>query len=241
MINPINYIKECINNVNTVEKDIVSIKEEIKNLNNRLDEIKLEQDSASFKWYDVKGKSTFTENLKSEKKLIKTEINKLKREIKDLEKQKIETKNKRDKVFLFFGVAIFVILMIISIIIGSINEKINPKPEITNTDIETISTVKIEESTSATTEFTTVAQEITTEISTKSTTESTTKITTEKIVEETIKETKEFTTSRSQKIVYGSKTGNHYHKASCRYANGAEMTVSDAERRGWDPCGVCNP
>ena len=72
---------------------------------------------------------------------------------------------------------------------------------------------------------------------TKETTEKTTKETTEK----TTKETTESTTSRSQKIVYGSRTGNHYHLGGCRYANGAKMTVAEAERKSWEPCAVCNP
>jgi len=87
---------------------------------------------------------------------------------------------------------------------------------------------------------TTSTTETTTEIATKEITETTEKATKE-TTEKTTKETTESTTSRSQKIVYGSRTGNHYHLGGCRYANGAKMTVAEAERKGWEPCAVCNP
>jgi len=43
--------------------------------------------------------------------------------------------------------------------------------------------------------------------------------------------------------VYIGKTGNKYHRQSCRTLSGSgiEITLSDAKRRGLTPCGVCNP
>ena len=113
------------------------------------------------------------------------------------------------------GIVAFVIVCVIAITVGSINEKIHPEPQTTTGFIETATIANTD----------------------KLITETTTKETTEK----TTKETTESTTSRSQKIVYGSRTGNHYHLEGCRYANGAKMTVAEAERKGWEPCAVCNP
>ena len=141
------------------------------------------------------------------------------------------------------GIVAFVIVCVIAITVGSINEKIHPEPQTTTKFIETTiaNTDKpiTEPTTANTTEptTTTTTTTTTTETTTKETTEKTTKETTEK----TTKETTESTTSRSQKIVYGSRTGNHYHLGGCRYANGAKMTVAEAERKGWEPCAVCNP
>ncbi len=108
----------------------------------------------------------------------------------------------------------------------TINEKIHPEPQTTTEFIETTTIANTDELITETTTTTT-----------KETTEKTTKEATEK----TTKETTESTTSRSQKVVYGSRTGNHYHLGGCRYANGAKMTVAEAERKGWEPCAVCNP
>lgn len=128
--------------------------------------------------------------------------------------------------------------------VGSINEKIHTEPQTTTEFIETTTIANtdkpITETTTANTTETTATTTVTTTTTTtettiKETTEKTTKETTEK----TTKETTESTTSRSQKIVYGSRTGNHYHLVGCRYANGAKMTVAEAERKGWEPCAVC--
>lgn len=102
-------------------------------------------------------------------------------------------------------------------------KKIHPEPQTTTGFIETATIANTDK--------------LITETTKKETTEKTTKETTEK----TTKETTESTTSRSQKIVYGSRTGNHYHLEGCRYANGAKMTVAEAERKGWERCAVCNP
>ena len=113
------------------------------------------------------------------------------------------------------------------------------------------------EATAAATSETTA--EVTTEATTRKETATTTKNTTTKKAttkkttakkdttakrETTAKPTAETTkaaSSRLQEIVYGSRTGNHYHTKSCRYANGAEMTIAEAEERGWKPCSFCKP
>ena len=232
MKNPIDYFKESFKSIDNIKKEILSKKQEIGTCKKQLDEIKFEKDSTSFKWYDVKNKSNFNEEIKAEKKLLKAKISKLEKEIKGLEKQKEAETDKRNKLFLLSGIVAFVIVCVIAITVGSINEKIHPEPQTTTKFIETTTIANTdkpitEPTTANTTETTT----------TTTTTEKTTKETTEK----TTKETTESTTSRSQKIVYGSRTGNHYHLGSCRYANGAKMTVAEAERKGWEPCAVCNP
>lgn len=239
MKNPIDYFKERVKSVDNIKSEILSKQQEIDTCKKQLDEIKFEKDSTSFKWYDVKNKTNFNDEIKAEKKLLKAKISKLEKEIKGLEKQKEAETDKRNKLFLLVGIAAFVIVCVIAITVGSINEKIHPQPQATTKLIET---TIITETTKSTTEPTneiptTSTTETTTEIATKETTEKATKETTEK----TTKETTESTTSRSQKIVYGSRTGNHYHLEGCRYANGAKMTVAEAERKGWEPCAVCNP
>lgn len=174
--------------------------------------------------------------------MLKAKISKLEKEIKGLEKQKEAETDKRNKLFLLVGIVEFVIVCVIAITVGSINEKIHPQPQTTT---EFVETTIITETTKSTTEPTnemptTSTTETTTEIATKEITETTEKATKE-TTEKTTKETTESTTSRSQKIVYGSRTGNHYHLGGCRYANGAKMTVAEAERKGWEPCAVCNP
>lgn len=235
MKNPIDYFKDSFKSVNNIKNEILSKKQEIDTCKKQLDEIKFEKDSTSFKWYDVKNKTNFNDEIKAEKKLLKAKISKLEKEIKGLEKQKEAETDKRNKLFLLVGIVAFVIVCVIAITVGSINEKIHPEPQTTT---EFIETTIITETTEPTNEIpTTSTTETTTEIATKETTEKATKETTEK----TTKETTESTTSRSQKIVYGSRTGNHYHLEGCRYANGAKMTVAEAERKGWEPCAVCNP
>lgn len=235
MKNPIDYFKDSFKSVSNIRNEILSKKQEIDTCKKQLDEIKFEKDSTSFKWYDVKNKTNFNDEIKAEKKLLKAKISKLEKEIKGLEKQKEAETDKRNKLFLLVGIVAFVIVCVIAITVGSINEKIHPEPQTTT---EFIETTIITETTEPTNEIpTTSTTETTTEIATKETTEKATKETTEK----TTKETTESTTSRSQKIVYGSRTGNHYHLEGCRYANGAKMTVAEAERKGWEPCAVCNP
>ena len=223
MKNPIDYFKDSFKSVSNIKNEILSKKQEIDTCKKQLDEIKFEKDSTSFKWYDVKNKTNFNEEIKAEKKLLEAKISKLEKEIKGLEKQKEAETDKRNKLFLLSGIVAFVIVCVIAITVGSINEKIHPEPQTTTEFIETATIANTDK--------------LITETTTKETTEKTTKETTEK----TTKETTESTTSRSQKIVYGSRTGNHYHLEGCRYANGAKMTVAEAERKGWEPCAVCNP
>lgn len=246
MKNPIDYFKDSFKIIDNIKNEILSKKQEIDTCKKQLDEIKFEKGSTSFKWYDVKNKTNFNEEIKAEKKLLKAKISKLEKEIKNLEKQKEAETDKRNKLFSLSGIVAFVIVCVIAITVGSINEKIHPEPQTTTEFIETTTIANtdkpITETTTAnTTETiaTTIATTTTTttETTMKETTEKTTKETTEK----TTKETTESTTSRSQKIVYGSRTGNHYHLGGCRYANGAKMTVAEAERKGWEPCAVCNP
>lgn len=234
MKNPIDYFKDSFKSVSNIKNEILSKKQEIDTCKKQLDEIKFEKDSTSFKWYDVKNKTNFNEEIKAEKKLLKAKISKLEKEIKGLEKQKEAETDKRNKLFLLVGIVAFVIVCVIAITVGSINEKIHPEPQTTTEFIETTIVNTDKPITEPTTANTT---ETTTEIATKETSETTTKETTEK----TTKETTESTTSRSQKIVYGSRTGNHYHLEGCRYANGAKMTVAEAERKGWEPCAFCKP
>lgn len=223
MKNPIDYFKDSFKSVSNIKNEILSKKQEIDTCKKQLDEIKFEKDSTSFKWYDVKNKTNFNAEIKAEKKLLEAKISKLEKEIKGLEKQKEAETDKRNKLFLLSGIVAFVIVCVIAIAVGSINEKIHPEPQTTTGFIETATIANTDK--------------LITETTKKETTEKTTKETTEK----TTKETTESTTSRSQKIVYGSRTGNHYHLEGCRYANGAKMTVAEAERKGWEPCAVCNP
>lgn len=223
MKNPIDYFKDSFKSVSNIKNEILSKKQEIDTCKKQLDEIKFEKGSTSFKWYDVKNKTNFNEEIKAEKKLLEAKISKLEKEIKGLEKQKEAETDKRNKLFLLSGIVAFVIVCVIAITVGSINEKIHPEPQTTTGFIETATIANTDK--------------LITETTKKETTEKTTKETTEK----TTKETTESTTSRSQKIVYGSRTGNHYHLEGCRYANGAKMTVAEAERKGWEPCAVCNP
>lgn len=243
MKNPIDYFKDSFKSVDNIKNEILSKKQEIDTCKMQLDEIKFEKDSTSFKWYDVKNKTNFNEEIKAEKKLLKAKISKLEKEIKGLEKQKEVETDKRNKLLLLSGIVAFVIVCVIALTVGSIYEKIHPEPQTTTEFIETTIVTETTESTTAPTNETTTTS--TTETTIKETTETTTKETTEKTTKETTekttKETTESTTSRSQKIVYGSRTGNHYHLGSCRYANGAKMTVAEAERKGWEPCAVCNP
>ena len=238
MKNPIDYFKDSLKSVDNIKNEILSKKQEIDTCKKQLDEIKFEKDSTNFKWDDVKNKANFNEETKAEKKMLKAKISKLEKEIKNLEKQKETETDKRNKLLLLSGIVAFVIVCVIAITVGSINKKIHLEPQTTTKFIETTIVTETTESTTAPTNETTTTS--TTETTIKETTETTEKPTKE-TTEKTTKETTESTTSRSQKIVYGSRTGNHYHLGGCRYANGAKMTVAEAERKGWEPCAVCNP
>jgi hypothetical protein len=234
MKNPINYFKECIKSIDDIKKEILSKQQEIDTCKKQLDEIKSEKDSTSFKWYDVKSKADFNDEIKTKSRLLKAKIAKLEKEIKGLEKQKETETDKRNKLFLLSGIVAFFIIIAIVLIIGSISEKQHPEPQTTTEFVEVTKETKTTETTEniTTTEAATETTEATTERATEA------ERTTEK---ETTKETTESTTSRSQKIVYSSKTGSHYHNDGCRYANGSKMTVAEAEKKGLEPCAVCNP
>lgn len=234
MKNPINYFKECIKSIDDIKKGILSKQQEIDTCKKQLDEIKSEKDSTSFKWYDVKSKADFNDEIKAKTRLLKAKIAKLEKEIKGLEKQKETKTDKRNKLFLLSGIVAFFIIIAIVLIISSISEKQHPEPQTTTEFVEATKETKTTETTEniTTTEAATETTEATTERATEA------ERTTEK---ETTKETTESTTSRSQKIVYSSKTGSHYHNDGCRYANGSKMTVAEAEKKGLEPCAVCNP
>lgn len=231
MKNPINYFKECIKSIDDIKKEILSKQQEIDTCKKQLDEIKSEKDSTSFKWYDVKNKADFNDEIKTKTKLLKAKIAKLEKEIKGLEKQKETETDKRKKLFLLSGIVAFFIIIAIVLFIGSISEKKHPEPQTTTEFVEATKETETTENIT-TTEAATETTEATTERATEA------ERTTEK---ETTKETTEYTTSRSQKIVYSSKTGSHYHNDGCRYANGSKMTVAEAEEKGLEPCAVCNP
>lgn len=234
MKNPINYFKECIKSIDDIKKEILSKQQEIDTCKKQLDEINFEKDSTSFKWYDVKNKADFNDKIKAKTRLLKAKIAKLEKEIKGLEKQKETETDKRKKLFLLSGIVAFFIIIAIILIIGSISEEKHPEPQTTTEFVEATKETKTTETTEniTTTEAATETTEATTERATEA------ERTTEK---ETTKETTEYTTSRSQKIVYSSKTGSHYHNDGCRYANGSKMTVAEAEEKGLEPCAVCNP
>lgn len=231
MKNPINYFKECIKSIDDIKKEILSKQQEIDTCKKQLDEIKSEKDSTSFKWYDVKNKADFNDEIKTKIKLLKAKIAKLEKEIKGLEKQKETETDKRKKLFLLSGIVAFFIIIAIVLFIGSISEEKHPEPQTTTEFVEATKETETTENIT-TTEAATETTEATTERATEA------ERTTEK---ETTKETTEYTTSRSQKIVYSSKTGSHYHNDGCRYANGSKMTVAEAEEKGLEPCAVCNP
>lgn len=231
MKNPINYFKECIKSIDDIKKEILSKQQEIDTCKKQLDEIKSEKDSTSFKWYDVKSKADFNDEIKTKSRLLKAKIAKLEKEIKGLEKQKETETDKRNKLFLLSGIVAFFIIIAIVLIIGSISEKQHPEPQTTTEFVEATKEAKTTENIT-TTEAATETTEATTERATEA------ERTTEK---ETTKETTESTTFRSQKIVYSSKTGSHYHNDGCRYANGSKMTVAEAEKKRLEPCAVCNP
>lgn len=232
MKNPIEFFNESIKNIKSIRNDISLKQKEINILKEQLNDIKYEKKLTKFKWYDVKNKANFNDDIKTKKKLLNDQITNSEKELNDLEKRKTAITDKIKQLILLIGIVVFVIVIVTAITIGSINEKKNPHPEITTEFIE--STNDIENI------------ELTTELITETTTETKTISTTETTTEKTTKETNkipetERKTSRSQKIVYGSRTGNHYHIGGCRYANGAKMTIADAERKGWNPCAVCNP
>ena len=224
-------MKKSILFLQKIKKEILSKQQEIDTCKKQLDEIKSEKDSTSFKWYDVKNKADFNDEIKTKTKLLKAKIAKLEKEIKGLEKQKETETDKRKKLFLLSGIVAFFIIIAIVLFIGSISEEKHPEPQTTTEFVEATKETETTENIT-TTEAATETTEATTERATEA------ERTTEK---ETTKETTEYTTSRSQKIVYSSKTGSHYHNDGCRYANGSKMTVAEAEEKGLEPCAVCNP
>lgn len=235
MKNPINYFKECIKSIDDIKKEILSKQQEIDTCKKQLDEIKSEKDSTSFKWYDVKNKADFNDEIKAKTRLLKAKIAKLEKEMDNLEEQRAAKTGKKNNLFLLVGFIAFFIIIAIVLIIGSISEKQHPEPQTTTEFVEATKETETTETTENITTTTEAATE-TTEATTERATEA--ERTTEK---ETTKETTESTTSRSQKIVYSSKTGSHYHNGGCRYANGSKMTVAEAEKKRLEPCAVCNP
>ena len=60
----------------------------------------LKKTAQASKWYDVKNKADFNDEIKTKTKLLKAKIAKLEKEIKGLEKQKETETDKRKKLFL---------------------------------------------------------------------------------------------------------------------------------------------
>lgn len=59
---------------------------------------------------------------------------------------------------------------------------------------------------------------------------------------ETTKKPSQSGTVQSYTYVYVTKSGEKYHRGTCRYAENAEaITLSDAIDKGYTPCSVCNP
>ncbi len=231
MKNPIISFRETQNKIKTVKTDILTKKQEIQECKNQVDEIKSEKSKTNFKWYDIKTKANFNDEIKDKKKFIKEKISELEKELNTLEKEYAEVIDKRNKTLFWICISTFIIFSIITITVGSIKEKTNPDILTTTVLSETTSEISTVNFTDKNTETTTNdAYSTTFEVTTK---EYTTERKTEQVTETT--------TLRTQKIVYGSRTGNHYHNGSCRYANGAQMTIAEAEKKGWNPCSVCNP
>lgn len=147
MKNPINYFKECIKSIDDIKKEILSKQQEIDTCKKQLDEIKSEKDSTSFKWYDVKSKADFNDEIKTKSRLLKAKIAKLEKEIKGLEKQKETETDKRNKLFLLSGIVAFFIIIAIVLIIGSISEKQHPEPQTTTEFVEVTKETKTTETT----------------------------------------------------------------------------------------------
>ena len=48
--------------------------------------------------------------------------------------------------------------------------------------------------------------------------------------------------ANQSQIVYVTRTGKRYHRASCRYAqNGIATTIAEAIAHGFTPCHICRP
>ncbi len=52
-----------------------------------------------------------------------------------------------------------------------------------------------------------------------------------------------FAAADSEAVVYVTKTGEKYHRESCRYLSRSKIktTLVEAKRRGYTPCKVCKP
>ncbi len=46
-----------------------------------------------------------------------------------------------------------------------------------------------------------------------------------------------------EQIVYVTRSGKRYHRESCRHLSRSKipMTLQEAKKRGYTPCGVCKP
>jgi len=51
------------------------------------------------------------------------------------------------------------------------------------------------------------------------------------------------TNQPTSKIVYITRTGEKYHRESCRYLNQSKISIelNEAIKRGYTPCSVCKP
>jgi len=59
----------------------------------------------------------------------------------------------------------------------------------------------------------------------------------------TIKEDNDRPSSSDDTIVYITKTGTKYHRDGCRYLSKSKIPIkkSDAIKRGYTACSICNP
>lgn len=260
--NSVTYLTTCIKSLIRINNDIDSKRQNIIHSEEQLKKLKIEKEKSDFKWYQVKERLDFNDDFETEKKNLKLDIKSYSQEIKDLEKQKDELKSTIKKLLLINGAIAVIAILCITITIGSIHEKhdkrTNTTPIVedfeiseTETTEEPATTEPLTTTESETEKSVTTTQTTETSTETSSTTFSeieTTAVSTEEpttensdVIYSEVEETTAKTTSRSQRTVYGSRTGNHYHNSYCRYANGRELTIEEAERLGWEPCKVCNP
>lgn len=260
--NSVTYLITCIKSLVSVNNDIDSKRQKIACSEEQLKKLKTEKEKSDFKWYQIKERLDFNDDFKTEKEKFKLDIKSYSQEIKDLEKQKDELKNKIKKLSLINAAIAIIAILCVTITVGSIREKYseckNDAPTVEDFELYETDTTEepttTEQTTSEQTEtekevITTQATELSSIPTTTNPTEtetiaiSTEEPTTEKseMIYNEVEEPTAETTSRSQRTVYGSRTGNHYHNAYCRYANGRKLTIEEAERIGWEPCKVCNP
>ena len=59
----------------------------------------------------------------------------------------------------------------------------------------------------------------------------------------TIQDDLAFAAADPETVVYITKTGEKYHRRSCRYLSKSKIkaTLKKAKRRGYEPCKVCKP